>query len=147
MTARSTANGQKYDRWGTRSTAQIQRARLSASIDRPVDRPNTESKALWSGRSTGRPAHCLARCAQTCARLLAQWTGRPTGSESLTLYIWAVDRAVDRSREVCYLYLGGRPCGRPDAPTVIFLTVGGRPAGRPQGCQISLTANFLFWPI
>ena len=52
--------------------------------------------------------------------------GRPTGPESFALCIWAVDR---------------------DCPTVIFMTVGG-PPGRStaslSGCQISLTASFLF---
>ena len=33
--------GHKYDRW-------------SIPVDRPVDRPDTESKALWSGRPPGR---------------------------------------------------------------------------------------------
>ena len=36
-TARSTANGQKYDRW-------------KPAVDRLVDRKKTESKALWPGR-------------------------------------------------------------------------------------------------
>ena len=54
------------------STAQIQRADFSAS----VDRSDTESKALWSGRPTGRLAHCASRRAQVCAR---RSTARSTG--------------------------------------------------------------------
>ena len=70
----------------TRSTAQIQRADFSAPVDRQVDRPDTESRALWSCRPAGQPAHCAARRAQLCA---SRSTARSTG-------LGAVDRAVDR---------------------------------------------------
>ena len=63
-----------------------------------------------------RSADTADRRAQPCARLAAQWAGRPTGPESLALCIWAVDPAVDRTREFCSLYLGGRPSGRPRWP-------------------------------
>ena len=63
-TGRSTANGHKYDRWGirstARSTAQIQRAKLSGPVDRPVGRPTVlpdVHKAVHVGRPSGRPAH------------------------------------------------------------------------------------------
>ena len=109
--------------------------------------PVSNPELCWQTMPVDR---AVDRRAQTCARLLAQWAGRPggrpdqrallsvsgrstersTGAKKSALCIWAVGRAVDRV-----------------APTVTFLTVGGRPAGRPlglSGCQISLTANFLF---
>ena len=91
--------------------------------DRP-DRPTARSTVPRAGRPCGRPT-----CTELCT----------SGS--------TVGRPADRTRELCSLYLGGRPSGRPDCPTVTFMTVGGRP-GRPtaslSGCQISLTASFLF---
>ena len=54
-TVRSTANGQKIDRW-------------SPTVDRPVNREKIESRALWFGRPPGRPAQVPAQRAQICAR-------------------------------------------------------------------------------
>ena len=74
---------------------------------RPPGRPPRYREQSSLARSTGRPTGPEpARCAQGCAR-------RSTGSESLALCIWAVDRPVDRIRELCSLYLGDRPGGRP----------------------------------
>ena len=103
------------------------------------DRPRT----VLTGHA-GRPT-CTDLC--TSAGTVGRSAGRPTGSEILALCIWAVDQAVDRSREVCFLYLGGRSCGRPDCPNG-HISDRWRSAGRPtvslSGCQISLTASFLF---
>ena len=139
---RPTANDHKYDRWGNSVDRPADRpdteSRALVPVDRRVDRPDTESKALWSSRPFGRPTHCASRRAQPCAHL------SDTGP---------VDRPVDRTREPCSLYLGGRPGGRPDqracslyravdrevdriCPTVIFLTVG----GRPPACQAARSA-------
>ena len=109
----------------------------------------TQTVADRPGRSTGRSTepragrplrstdvHSLVHVYQAMGRS----TRRSTGPESVALCIWAVDRAVDRNRELCSLYLGGRPCGRPGAPTVRFSTIGGRPAGRPQVCQTDRSA-------
>ena len=87
-TVRSTTNGRKSDRWSSRSTArstaQIQRAQLSGLVGRRVDRPNTESIALWSGRPHGWPAHCAARRAQGCARR----STAPVDRASLSATVW-----------------------------------------------------------
>ena len=101
-------------------------------------------------------------CWQACRS-----TGRLTDVHRLVHVCWhsgPVGRAADRIREPCSLYLGGRPSGRPDQ-RVCSLYLGGRPCGRPScpnghisdrwrsagrptaslsGCQISLTASFLF---
>ena len=105
--------------------------------------PVSDPVLCWQARSVDR---AVDRRAQSCARLLAQWAGRPggrpdqrallsvsgrstgrsTGPESPALCNWAVDRI---------------------SPTVIFMTVGGRPVRSTaslSGCQISLTASFLF---
>ena len=111
--------------------------------DRP-GRSTARSTAPRAGRPSGRPT-CIALC--TSGSPVGRSTDRSTLPESSALCIWAVDRAVDRTRELCSLELGGRPGGRPRAPTVGNPTVGGRPAGRPQACQAvrnSLTASFLF---
>ena len=62
-TVRSTANGLIFDRWSNRSTArstaQIQRARLSGPVDRPVGRPTVlpdVHSSVHVGRLQGRPA-------------------------------------------------------------------------------------------
>ena len=91
-----------------------------------ADRPgrstvrSTEPRAGRPLRSTD--VHSLVHVWQTQGRS----AGRPTGPESFALCIWAVDRAVDwtrepahciwavdravdRTREPCSLYLGGRP--------------------------------------
>ena len=67
-----------------RPTAEIQRVGLSDPVDRPVDRPDTESKALWSGRPTGPVS---ARRAQGCARRSTVTVDRPLVRST---------RAVDR---------------------------------------------------
>ena len=45
----------------------------------PVDRPKTESKALWPVDRSGRPCPVPGQRAQVCARLARQWAGRPVG--------------------------------------------------------------------
>ena len=88
--------------------------------------------------------------ARSVDRTKGRSTVRSTDVHSL-VHVWQthgpVDRSVDRTRELCSLYLGGRPGGRPNFPNGHILTVGGR-LGRSTasllGCQISLTASFLF---
>ena len=84
------------------------------SVDRSVDRgQDTESKSLCSvNRSVG----------QGLSRELSSLDGRPgrsAGPPARTgVHVWQhsgpADRTVDRTRELCSLYLGGRPV----APTV-----------------------------
>ena len=87
---------------------------------------------------------------QNCADRPCRSIGRSIDVHRPVHVCWhsgPVGRSADRIREPYFLYLGGRPCGRPDCPTVIFLTVGGRPGWSTaclSGCQISLTASFLF---
>ena len=117
---------------GSRSTAQIQRAGLSG----PVDRPDTESKALWSGRPTGRPALCLPNVHKAVhvsrpLRSTGPWFGRPHGRP----YQGPVDPAVDRRAQPCARLAAqwaGRPTGRPDQRAL--LSVSGRSAVRSTGC-------------
>ena len=83
------------------------------------------------GRSLGRlhqgPVDRRAQsCAQSCARQ------QPSGP---------VDRPVDRTRELCSLYLGGRPGGRPDSPNgqkYDRWRSTGQSTASLSGCQISL---------
>ena len=91
-----------------------------------ADRPGRPT--AWVDRTKGRSTLAVDRRAQACARLA------DTGT---------VGRAADRTRELCSLYLGGRPSGWPDQ-RVCSLYLGGRPGGRPgrstaslSGCQIS----------
>ena len=70
---RSTANGQIFDRW-----------RLA--VDRPVDRPNPESKCSLAGRPLGRPSKPYGRP-----------VGRPPPPESGVL---AVGRPLGRPAQV-----------------------------------------------
>ena len=104
---------------------------------------------------------------QYCADRPGRSTGRSTDVHRAVHVCWhsgPVDRSVDRTRELCSLYLGGRPGGRPDQWAL--LSVSGRSTGRStgfpnghifdhwqstgrstaslSGCQISLTASFLF---
>ena len=88
-----------------------------------ADRPGRPTARV--DRTKGRSTLAVDRRVQACACLA------DTGT---------VGRAADRTRELCSLYLGGRPSGRPAAPTVIFLTVGGRPAGRPLACPAARSA-------
>ena len=98
----------------------LQPGRLA--VDRPVDRQRSIFRPLeGSGRPPKNREHCsLVRSAgpmagQTCTDLctsagtVGRSTGRSTGPESPALCIWA----VDRTRELCSLYLGGRSGGRP----------------------------------
>ena len=83
-------------------------------------------------RTKGRSTHRVDRRAQTCARLA------DTNS---------VDRRVDRVWELCSLFVWVDRAVDRVCPTVTFLTVGGRPGrstGSLSGCQLSLTASFLF---
>ena len=154
-TVQSTAQSRTL--WSGRPPGRPPRYREQSSLVRstgPLCLPNVH-KAVHVGQPHGRPNHgpvdrngrptCTALCTSGRHR-----TGRPAGRPDQRALLSVSGRStgsVDRSREVCSLYLGGRPCGRPDAPTVIFLTVGGQP-GRStaslSGCQISLTASFLF---
>ena len=80
--------------------------------DRP-GRSTARSTAPWAGRPLrSTDVHSLVHVWQTQGRS----TGRSTRPESLALCIWAVDWAVDRTREICSLDLGGRPGGRPGLP-------------------------------
>ena len=114
-----------------------------AVADRP-GRSTARSTAPWAGRPLrSTDVHSLVHVWQTQGRS----TVRSTGPESLALCIWAVGRPVDRNREsaLC-IWAVDRAVDR-IAPTVRNMTVGGRPGGRPpslSGCQISLTASFLF---
>ena len=103
-TGQSTANGHKYGRWGI-------------PVDRPVDRPDTESKALWSGR----PSHCLPRRAQTCAR---RSTDRSTDVHS-PVHVWPSNWA-------------GRPGGQPGQRALrsVNLRSTGRSIGLLQRSEI-----------
>ena len=125
-----------------RSTAQIQRASSLVPVDCPVDHPDTESKALWSGRPAGRLAPVSARRAQDCARRSTArstepWASRPLRSTDVhsLVHVWQtqgrVGRPVDRTREPCSLYLGGRP-GRSTGSESCSLYLGGRQGGRPD---------------
>ena len=116
-----------------------------------ADRPgrstvrSTKPRAGRSLRSTD--VHNLVHVWQTQGRSAGRSTGRSTGPESFALCIWAVDRAVDRTKEPCSLYLGGRPGGRPDCPNGHIYDrwrSTGRSTASLSGCQISLTASFLF---
>ena len=53
------------------------------------------------------------------------------------VHVWQhsgpVDRAVDRTRELSSLYLGGRPDGRPDQRAL--LSVSGRSTGQSTGAE------------
>ena len=95
-----------------------------------ADRPGRSTARV--DRTKGRSTLAVDRRAQACARLA------DTGT---------VGRAADRTRELCSLFIWVDRAVDRVAPTVTFLTVGGRP-GRPtvslSGCQISLTASFLF---
>ena len=57
------------------------------------------------------------------------------------VHVWQhsgpVDRPVDRTRELCSLYLGGRPGGRPDQRAL--LSVSGRSTG-PESSAICIWA-------
>ena len=80
--------------------------------DRP-GRSTVRSTEPWAGRPLrSTDVHSLVHVWQTQGRSAV----RSTGPESFALCIWAVDRTVDRTRELCSLYLGGRPGGRPDFP-------------------------------
>ena len=98
---------------------------------------------------------------QNCADRPSRSTGRSTDVHKPVHVCWhsgPVGRPVDRTRELCSLYLDGRPGGRPDQ-RACSLYLGGRPGGRPDcpnghkydrwrstaslsGYQISLTASF-----
>ena len=83
------------------------------------------------------------RRAQPCARLADTRAGRSTGPESLALCIWAVDRGGRSDQRACSLYLGGRP-DFPNGHIFDRWRSTGRSTASLSGCQISLTASFLF---
>ena len=127
-----------------RPTAQIQRADFSVTVGRPVDRPDTESKLSGPvDRSVDRPT--VPPDVHSSVHV-----GRPQGRPALGAVDRAVDRTmgrstvevdrraqpcarladtgpVDRTRELCSLYLGGRPDQR------VLLSVSGRSTGRSTG--------------
>ena len=96
--------------------------------DRP-GRPtawSTEPRASRPNQGPVDPA--VDRRAQPCARLADTWAGRPVGR---------------RTRELCSLYLGGRPdC--PNGHIYDRWRSTDRSTASLSGWQISLTASFLF---
>ena len=85
------------------------------------------------GRPHGRPYQgpvdpAVDRRAQSCARLAAQWAGRPTG----------------RPDQRALLSVSGRSTGLPNGHIYDRWRPTGRPTAGLSGCQISLTASFLF---
>ena len=107
--------------------------------DRP-DRPTARSTEPRASRPCGRLT-CTALC--TSGRHMGRSTGRSTGPESFALCIWA----VDRTRESCSLYPGGRPGGQPGCSNGHIFDrwrSTDRSTASLSGCQISLTASFLF---
>ena len=72
-----------------RSTAQIQRADFSVTVDRPVDRPDTESKLSGPGRP---PRY---REQSSLVRSTDRSTG-PLCCQTCTALCTSVDRTVDR---------------------------------------------------
>ena len=150
MAAENARNGLPVDRSVDRPTVTFDRWQL------PVDRPDTESRLLCSGRppryreqsslvrSTGRSTVPL--CCQTCTALCTsvdrsvdrtkgRSTERPTDMHR-AVHVWQYSGPVDRTRELCSLYLDGRPGGRPEQRSL--LSVSGWSTGRSIGsCQRS----------
>ena len=96
-----------------RSTAQKQRAELSGPVDRLVNRPNARPRRAQVVHVGRPPPGSVDR---TVDRPRSRSTRRSTDVHSLCMSgpsIGPVDRPVDRNREPCSLFLGGRPSGRP----------------------------------
>ena len=94
-----------------------------------TDRPGRPTARV--DRTKGRSTVTVDRRAQPCARLA------DTGP---------ADRAVDRTRELCSLYLGGRPGDRqvwPNGHIYDRWRSTGRSTASLSGWQISLTVSFL----